>query len=145
MYGAETSSLSSTIAKCCEPLIGLSPGSALSSPRWAIFARDPWNASRPLSVKSKVTIGWRASSKFCSGFWMSVPDSAGLSWITHQCGRGRGASALGFSSRTTRMPSGTSTTSAFAALLVAQVLERGLARLGRLPSLSGCFETLSNA
>ena len=82
MYGAETSSSSSTIAKCWEPLIGLSPGSALSSPRSAMFCVIRWNASRPLSVKSNVTIGSRASSKFCSGFLMSVPDSAGLSSIT---------------------------------------------------------------
>ena len=36
MYGAETSSSSSTIAKCCETSGGLSPGSELSRPRWAI-------------------------------------------------------------------------------------------------------------
>ena len=37
MYGAETSSLSSAIAKCCEVWSG-SPPSALSAPRWATRA-----------------------------------------------------------------------------------------------------------
>ena len=40
---------------------------------------------------------------------MSVPDNAGLSSIT-QKRSGSGASALGFWSRTTRIPSGTRTT-----------------------------------
>ena len=84
MVGAETSSSSSTIAKCCEPAFGFVPGSALSCPRCAISRVMSWNASRPSSVKPKVTIGslppcW---SKFCSGFVMSVPESAGLSWMT---------------------------------------------------------------
>ena len=83
MYGAETSSSSSTIAKCWEPLIGLSPGSALSSPRSAILAVIRSKALPPSSVNSNLTIGSRVlGSKSCSGFLMSVPDSAGLSWIT---------------------------------------------------------------
>ncbi len=58
----------------------------MSTPRWAIRVVMSWNALRPLSVKSNVTIGsppprW---SKFCSGFLMSVPESAGLSWMIHQ-------------------------------------------------------------
>ena len=56
MYGAETSSLSSAIAKCCEVWIG-GPPSALSAPRWATLRVIAWNALRPLSVKLKVTIG----------------------------------------------------------------------------------------
>ncbi len=131
MYGAEISSSSSTIAKCWEAFCGLSVGSALSTPRWAISAVMSLNAVRPLSVKLKVTTGWRVSSKFCSGFLMSVPESAGLSWMT-QKRSGSGASALGFWSRTTRMPSGTSMTSALARSSSSRSCERGLARLRRL-------------
>ena len=82
MCGAEISSSSSTIAKCWEAFDGMSVGSALSTPRWEISRVMSWNAVRPLSVKLKVTTGWRVSSKFCSGFLMSVPESAGLSWMT---------------------------------------------------------------
>ena len=56
MYGAETSSLSSAIAKCCDVWSG-SPPSALSAPRSATRRVIAWNALRPLSVKLKVTIG----------------------------------------------------------------------------------------
>ena len=52
MYGAEISSLSRTIAKCCETFAGIWVGSALSDPRCAISRVISWNALRPLSVKS---------------------------------------------------------------------------------------------
>ena len=55
-------------------------------PRWAIARVVFCHCERPLSVKSKVTIGWPVPpaplSKFCSGFLMSVPLSAGLSCMT---------------------------------------------------------------
>jgi hypothetical protein len=96
MYGAEISSLSRTIAKCCETFAGSWVGSALSDPRCAISRVISWNALRPLSVNSNVTLicpdYWSVA---CFGFLISVPDSAGLSWITHQRS-GSGAVALGF-------------------------------------------------
>ena len=82
MSGTETSSLSSAIAKCWEFDSGSGfSGLALSAPRWATARVISWNALRPLSVNSKVTIGslpprW---SKFCSGFLMSVPERPGSS------------------------------------------------------------------
>ena len=82
MYGAETSSLSSAIAKCWEFCSGSGlSGLALSAPRWATVAVIFWNALRPLSEKSKVTFGSLPArwSKFCSGFLMSVPERPGLS------------------------------------------------------------------
>src|ERR1044072_1563401 len=58
MNGFETSWSSSTIAKLCEAWSAGTPGSVLSAPRWAILRVIDWNALRPLSVKSNVTIGW---------------------------------------------------------------------------------------
>ena len=81
--------------------VGVDAGCALSAPRWAIARVIVWNALRPLSVKSNVTIGslppcW---SKFCSGFLMSVPVRPGSSRSTQQrSGRGAGRRAA-FSSR----------------------------------------------
>src|SRR3954447_13798505 len=121
MYGDETSSLSSTIAKCWDALTGLSPGSELSWPRCAIWRVTSWNAFRPFFVKLKLTIGWLPAcwSNDCFGSLMSVPESAGLSEITHQRS-GFGDLGVGFWSRTTRMPAGTSTTSALARWLASR-------------------------
>ena len=114
MYGAEISSLSSAIAKCCEVWIGAWP-SALSAPRWATLRVIAWNALRPLSVKLKVTMGWLLTpwSKLCSGLRISVPERPGRSWMTHQRS-GLGPSSDGRSARSTSTPAGTSMTSAFA-------------------------------
>ncbi len=144
MYGAETSSSSSTIAKCWEAFGTLSVGSALSTPRCAISAVISWNDSRPWSVKSNVTIGWRCSSKFCSGFRRSVPDSAGLSWTT-QKRSGSGASGPVFWSRTTRMPSGTSSTSAFARSSSLRSSSAASRDSDGAPLLYGCLVSLLNA
>ena len=75
MIGRETILPSSTIANAY--------GAPSDSwPRWAIRRVMFWNATRPSSVKSKVTLGWLFWSKFCSGFWMSSPVSSGLSLRT---------------------------------------------------------------
>ena len=83
--GADTSSSSSAIAKCCEVSSGSWPN-ALSTPRSATRRVMAWNASRPWSVKLKLTIGWLPTvwSKLCSGLLMSVPERPGRSWTTHQ-------------------------------------------------------------
>ena len=116
MYGAETSSLSSTIAKCCEASIGLPPKRVVGAALGDLARRVAWNALRPLSVKSKVTIGCVAAgavSKFCSGFLMSVPVSAGLV-LDDPPAVGLGCALGGAPRRAGRaMPCGTSTTSAF--------------------------------
>ena len=57
-------------------------GPSDSWPRWAIRRVMFWNATRPWSVKSKVTFGWLFWSKFCSGLVMSSPLSCGLSLRT---------------------------------------------------------------
>ena len=123
----------------------MSPGSALSTPRWAISAVIRLNALRPLSVKSNVTIGsfvrW---SKFCSGFLMSVPESAGLSWIT-QKRSGSGASGLGFSSRTTRIPSGTWSTCALPRCSGSRSSSAASRESDGWPLLSGSLVSLLNA
>ena len=105
-----------------------------------------WNASRPLFVKPKVTIGWLPAcwSNDCFGSLMSVPESAGLSEMTHQRS-GSGASALGFWSRTTRIPSRTSSTSALA-LSVGLRSSSAAARLSDgCPLSSAFFDVLLNA
>ena len=145
--GAETSSSSSTIAKCCEAFPGSSPGSELSAPRWAISAVILANAARPLSVKLKVTIGsWPpvVESKFCSGSLMSVPESAGLSSMI-QNRSGGGSVGLVFSSRTTRIPSGTFTTSAFARTSGVRSSSAASSVSDGCELFSGAFEILLNA
>jgi hypothetical protein len=146
MYGAETSSLSSTIAKCWDAWVGSLPGSALSWPRWAISRVIRWNASRPVSVKSNWTIGslppcWL---KVCSGLRMSVPESAGLS-STIQKRSGSGESASGFWSRTTRIPSGTRSTSAFARSWSLRSSSAAARVSDGWPLFSGCLLVLLNA
>ena len=82
MYGTEMSSLSRTIAKCWNADCGSPPKNWLC-PRWAISRVVSCHALPPLSVKSNVTFGAPVPpaplSKFCSGFLMSVPLSAGSS------------------------------------------------------------------
>jgi hypothetical protein len=116
----------------------------LSTPRCAIAAVISWKASRPSLVKLKVTTGWRVSSKFCSGLRMSVPESAGLSWIT-QKRSGGGASAFAGASRTTRMPSGTSMTSAFARSSSSRSWSADSRESDGAPLLSACPVSLLNA
>ena len=88
MIGRETISLSSTTAKWPENSEAAAelpeiPGGALWSPRSAIPLVTSSNALRPSSVNSKVTLGWLVvGSVCCSGFLMSLPDSAGMSLIT---------------------------------------------------------------
>jgi hypothetical protein len=111
MYGVETSSSSSTIAKWWDVEIESAAPRALSEPRWAMLRVVSWNSRLPLFVNSMVTMGklsvWL---KFCSGFLMSVPESAGLSLTTHHAS-GFGAclpfTGSGRSWRTIRIPSGT--------------------------------------
>src|ERR671925_1711293 len=88
MIGCVTTWLSRTTEKCCEYCSAdadpIAPGGAVAWPRSAIFAVTVWKASRPLSVKSKVTLGWLVvGSKFCSGFVISLPESAGRSLNTY--------------------------------------------------------------
>ena len=61
---------------------GVGLGSRFSWPRWAIRRVIVWKAWRPSSVKSKVTFGWLAWSKVCSGLVRSSPLSSGRSWRT---------------------------------------------------------------
>ncbi len=70
------------------------------------------------------------SSKFCSGFLMSVPERPGSSRMIQKAS-GSGASADGFSSRRTSTPGLTSMTSAFSFCGVAEAVERLGARLAR--------------
>ena len=119
MYGVEISSLSSRIAKWCDAPIGSCRPpliAALSAPRWAIRRVVSANALRPLSEKSIVTIGGPPApfSKVCSGFLMSEPLRTGLSLMTHQLSTWPRCWSTGrrSSSRSTMMPSGTSSTSA---------------------------------
>ena len=59
------------------------PGGAFARPRSAMPLVTSSNASRPSSVKSKVTFGWFVvGSVCCSGLRMSLPESAGWSLIT---------------------------------------------------------------
>ncbi len=85
MYGAEMISSSSTIAKCWNALLALPP-KKFSWPRWAIARVVFCQAFLPLSVKSNVTVGPPVPpaplSKFCLGFLMSRPLSAGWSLRT---------------------------------------------------------------
>ncbi len=78
-------SSSSTIAKCWKACCGLPP-KKLSWPRWAMSRVTFCQILRPLSVKSNVTFGCPLPpvplSKFCSGFLMSRPPSAGWSFRT---------------------------------------------------------------
>ena len=87
MYGTEISSLSSTIAKCWKAVAGSAAGNVLLA-ALGDLARGLLPVLRPLPVKSKVTFGWPVPpaplSKFCSGFLMSVPRSAGSSLRTYQ-------------------------------------------------------------
>ena len=84
MYGTEISLLSSTIAKCWRRWRGSDAGQELRLRR-AGRSRASSSATScgPCSVKSNVTFGWPVPpaplSKFCSGFLMSVPRSAGSS------------------------------------------------------------------
>ena len=153
MYGVEISSLSSRIAKWCEAPCGFCRPpliAALSAPRCAIFRVVSANALRPLSLNSIVTIGGPPVpfSKFCSGFLMSEPPSTGLSLRTHQlstlptCFSGSRSST----SRTTRMPSGTSRISACAALpSSARLSSRSCLLSSGRPLLSTAWDFLSNA
>ena len=89
MIGRVLTSLSRTTAKWPESASASSaPGRpiACSWPRWAIARVTSWNASRPPSVKSKVTFGWSNSSVSCFGLVMSVPESAGSSLSANQPG-----------------------------------------------------------
>ncbi len=81
--------MSRTIAKCCENCsrpIGVerpdrSAGPAALGDR---LASPPGTPICPSPVKSKVTFGWLVvGSKFCSGFLISVPFSAGRSLSTY--------------------------------------------------------------
>ena len=89
MIGRVLTSLSRTTAKwperapACWALTG---PIACAWPRWAILRVTSWKASRPLSVKPKVTFGWLSSPKFCFGSVMSVPESDGLSFSAYQPG-----------------------------------------------------------
>ena len=69
------------------PLRALAGPIACAWPRWAIRRVTSWKASRPLSVKSKVTFGWPEFVRIpASGSVMSVPESAGLSLSAYQPG-----------------------------------------------------------
>ena len=112
MYGALMISLSSTIAKCWKAACG-EPPKLFSVPRWTIPRVVSSQILRPLSVKSKVTFGapvppglW---SKFCSGFLMSVPLSAGWSRSTKKESLSL-SSPCAFSAAITTVPGLTSTT-----------------------------------
>jgi hypothetical protein len=88
MIGWVTIWLSRTTEKCCEYCSAAAelkvPGGAVALPRSAIVRVTSSNAVRPVSVKSNVTLGWLVvGSKFCSGFVMSVPESAGRSRSTY--------------------------------------------------------------
>ena len=124
----------------------MSPGSELSTPRSAIWRVTLWNAVRPVLVKANVTIGSLPAcwSEVCFGFLMSVPESPGLSLTSHQRS-GSGALASGFSPRTTRIPVGTSTTSAFFACSGVRSASAASLLSEGCPLLSGCLEVLSNA
>jgi hypothetical protein len=54
-----------------------------AAPRWAISRVTCCQTFLPWPVKSKVTFGAENSSKFCSGFLMSVPRRTGLSLRTY--------------------------------------------------------------
>ena len=88
MIGRVTTWLSRTTPKCCEycsapAALVPAPAAAVAAPRCAILRVISWNADWPLSVKSKVTLGWFVTgSKFCLGLVMSVPESAGRSSST---------------------------------------------------------------
>ena len=76
MIGRVLTSLSRTTAKWPESASASSaPASpiACSWPRWAIRRVTSWKASRPESVKPKVTFGSWFSPNFSSGLVISVP------------------------------------------------------------------------
>ena len=76
MIGRVLTSLSRTTAKCPESASAssrLTGPIARAWPRWAICRVISWNASRPSSVKSKVTFGSLLGSSVCFGLVMSVP------------------------------------------------------------------------
>ena len=76
---------------------------------------------------------------------MSVPESAGLSsMIQKRSGGGALGSSLG-SSRTTRIPSGTLTTSAFARSLSLRSSSAAASLSDGWPLFSGALEILLNA
>ena len=87
---------------------------ACAWPRWAIWRVTSWKASRPLSVKPKVTFGSLNSPDSCFGSVMSVPESAGSSLSAYQPGFGglrRPCRLRRWGcSETTIVPAGTSTT-----------------------------------
>ncbi len=62
---------------------------------------------RPELVKSNVTFGAESSSKFCSGFLMSVPRGTGLSFRTYHWSVFCLALSLDCSARRMTVPSGT--------------------------------------
>ena len=153
MYGVEISSLSSRIAKWCDAPIGSCRPpliAALSAPRWAIRRVVSANALRPLSEKSIVTIGGPPApfSKFCSGFLMSEPLRTGLSLMTHQLSTWPRCWSTGrrSSSRSTMMPSGTSSTSARSVSSATARSSRSVfSSSSGIPSSSGACDFLSNA
>ena len=119
MIGRVLTSLSSTTAKRPESCSACSPEAgpiARACPRWAICRVTSWNASRPSSVKPKVTLGSLNSSNSCFGSVMSVPESAGRSLSAYQPGSASSITLpLGSegSSETTIVPGGTFSTSPF--------------------------------
>ena len=119
MIGRVLTSLSRTTAKWPESASACSPATgpiACAWPRWAIWRVTSWKASRPSSVKPKVTFGSLNSPNSCFGSVMSVPESAGSSLSAYQPGRAVLStvppSSLGYS-ETTIVPGGTSRTIPF--------------------------------
>ena len=121
MIGRVTTSLSRTIEKWSEYCEACSaettPGGASARPRSAMFLVTSSNFGRPSSVKSKVTFGRPepCCSKFCSGFVMSKPESAGRSRRTKNSSGPFAASSVSVAgssstcgSETTIVPCGTS-------------------------------------
>ena len=99
MIGRVLTSLSRTTAKwpesaaACSALTG---PIACAWPRWAIWRVTSWKASRPLSVKPKVTFGSLFCPYSCFGSVMSVPESAGLSLQREPAGLGGLVDLAGF-------------------------------------------------
>ena len=89
MIGRVLTSLSRTTAKWPESAAACSPETgpiACAWPRWAIWRVTSWKASRPSSVKPKLTLGSLNSPNSCFGSVMSVPESAGSSFSAYQPG-----------------------------------------------------------